>query len=381
MSMDRYGIYIARLGALEKEHCLRRFPAGKQAEVIDLSSNDYLGLASRCGEFMDEFRRRWSDVAMSSSASRLLAGDQKEYNELENYLGQLYGKPALMFNSGYHANTGIIQALSVPGTIILSDRLAHASMIDGIRLGHAPYNRFHHNDLEHLGKCLEKSRGEGLRPVIVTESVFSMDGDVAPLKEIVALRRDYPEAILYVDEAHGFGTRGERGLGVCEELGLIDDIDIIVGTLGKAGASEGAFAIASEPLRSYFVNTARSLIFSTALAPATAAWSRLMIEKITEARPQRERLDNMADSLRKTLRDLGIDTGESSTHIIPIIIGDTCMAIQLSERLKERGVLALPIRKPTVPQGTERLRLSLSASLSDKDFNRLLTIITEEVCS
>lgn len=359
---------------------LRAIPhdtAAAGEDVLDLTSNDYLGIAEDV-----ELRRRFledTDVEnfmLTASASRLLATHQYWFDELEALLTELYGKPALLFNSGYHANTGMIAALGDKNTLILADRLVHASIIDGMRLSGARFMRYAHNDYGHLETLIRKFGGEYARVLIVSESVFSMDGDRSDLAALVKCKRLHPNALLYIDEAHAVGVCGPRGLGLA--VPYLDDVDILVGTLGKALASQGAYAILSETLREYMVNTARSLIFSTALPPLSARWSAYVIRRSVDMEDSRRRLATICRDVAAAVNASGLTTHEvAPSHIIPIIIGDAARAVGLSKALRQRGVLCLPIRVPTVPPGTERLRLSLNAAITDRDIQHIAEAFAE----
>lgn len=367
------------LSSLEEEHRLRHIPVIPETDMIDLSSNDYLSLGARCNEFREEFLDRFSDAAFSSSASRLLSLRQKHHNALEEYLNTLYGKPALLFNSGYHANVGIVGALTLPSTLFICDKLIHASVIDGLHIAGSVFKRFPHNDISKLRKIIEKEYTDFSQLVIVVESVYSMDGDTAPLSELVALKNEYPRIILYVDEAHAFGVRGTKGLGVCEELGLINDIDLIIGTFGKAAASSGAFAICSDEMKSFLINCARPFIFSTALPPANVAWSMLMTEKIVEMNDARVRLAALSKEFSSHLEEIsGVSSG-SSSQIIPFVTGNAAKALSIAARLRDAGIIALPIRRPTVPPGGERIRFSLGADINMESLLPVFEILKTEV--
>ncbi len=346
-------------------------------EVLDLTSNDYLGLAGDV-ELRHRFRESLDDddFMPTASASRLLATHQRRFDELEALLSELYGKPALLFNSGYHANTGMIAALGDKNTLILADRLVHASIIDGMRLSGARFMRYAHNDYGHLETLIHKFGGEYARVLIVSESVFSMDGDRADIAALVECKRLLPNALLYIDEAHAVGVCGPRGLGLA--VPYLDDVDILVGTLGKALASQGAYAILSETLREYMVNTARSLIFSTALPPLSAQWSAYVIRRSVDMEDRRCRLEEVCRAVASAVNASGLTKYEvAPSHIIPIIIGDATRAVNLSKALKRRGVLCLPIRVPTVPPGTERLRLSLNAAITNRDIQHIAKAFAE----
>lgn len=367
---------------LEHENRLRKIPAAVADDApdgsqdnIDLLSNDYLGLGAESDLYVDEFHRRFPDASFSSSASRLLSRRNKYHNLLEKYLETLYGRPALLFNSGYHANVGMVQALAIPGTMFLADKLVHASAIDGLRLSGADFKRFPHNDMRKLKRLLKEKQDAYDRLIVIVESIYSMDGDVLPVKELVKLKREFPKMMIYLDEAHGFGVRGENGLGLAEEAGVMGDIDMIMGTLGKAAASAGAFVVASPMMKDYMVNAARSFIFSTAVSPAQAAWSILMIEKLTAMNDRRQKLKDLsAEFVRQLSGRINIET-PSSSQIVPVIIGDAGEALNISAYLRNNGFDVLAIRKPTVPAGSERIRFSLNALISKKDITRLIGVL------
>ena len=360
------------LSTLRQENRLRAIPSEAGERMLDLSSNDYLSLAQRCDEFREEFLDRFSDASFSSSASRLLSTKQKHHNELEEYLSTLYGKPALLFNSGYHANVGCIGALSLPSTLILCDKLIHASVVDGLRIAGSEFKRFPHNDMAKLRRILEKESGNHER---IVESIYSMDGDTAPLDDLVAIRKEYPETMLYVDEAHAFGVRGNKGLGLAEELNLINEIDLLIGTFGKAAASSGAFAVCSDELKSLLVNTARPFIFSTALPPVNMAWTRLMVEKITGMTEERKNLATLSRYFSDNIAHISGNPTGSDSQIIPYLTGDAAKALAIASRLREAGIIALPIRRPTVPPGGERIRFSLGAAMTPEMLRPTLDLL------
>ena len=334
---------------------------------IDFSSNDYLGIATRADlrqEFFSAHDPR--DLLMSASASRLLARTQTAFDDFEKSLRDAYGRSALIFNSGYHANTGLVSALATKDYTILADKLVHASIIDGIKLSGAPFERFRHNDMRHLALLAEKISSQGRKLLIIVESVYSMDGDRAPLREIAEIKRKHDGALLYVDEAHAVGVEGPGGLGLVMAMGdQAADVDVIVGTLGKALGSTGAFAIMDDTLRSWAINRARSFIFSTALPPVTVEWSKFVFEKSLGMDSERSHLKALGNALGRTLRN------GSNSHIQPYMLGNPHAAVEMSKALAADGFDVLPIRTPTVPPGTDRLRLSLSAALSIDDVEAL----------
>ena len=294
-----------------KEHSnLRRLPqlthegrtvVADGRHMLNLSSNDYLGLAAD-RQLKEEFLQALTPDTFlpTSSSSRLLTGNFGIYEELETELATLFGtETALVLNSGYHANMGILPAVSDAQTLILADKLVHASIIDGIRLSTARCIRFRHNDLVQLERLLEQHHATFRQLIIVTESIFSMDGDQADLTALVRLKKRYSNVLLYVDEAHAFGVRGPRGLGCAEETGCIRDIDFLVGTFGKAAASAGAYIACCRTIREYLVNRMRTLIFTTALPPTSIAWTLFIVRKLARnAGPPRASGKNQPDTAR-----------------------------------------------------------------------------------
>lgn len=343
--------------------------------MLNLSSNDYLGLALRTdlrNEFLDELRA--TDIPLSSSSSRLLTGNFWQYTKLERLLAHRFGREAaLLFNSGYHANIGLLPALADKQTLILSDRLVHASILDGILLSGAPFQRFRHNDYEHLTQLLAKARGQYHQIIVVTESIFSMDGDVADLQRLTALKAEFPDVLLYVDEAHAIGVRGAGGLGIAEEQGCLADIDLLVGTFGKALASMGAYVVCSPVIREYLINTMRPLIFSTALPPAQMAWTHFLFDRLPSFHRERKQLEATSFLLRRALEGKG---GErSASHIIPFIIGENEACLEKAEQLQQGHFYCLPVRPPTVPLGTSRIRFSLTAALTEEEVQHLIPLL------
>lgn len=355
------------LDSLADEGRLRRLHGESAEALLDCTSNDYMAIGADRGLRREFLRTLDEDAAFGSCASRLLYTSRDSYGELEHYLASLFGREVLLFNSGYHANVGIITALALPGTLIVADKLVHASAIDGIRLSGAPFRRFRHNDTDALERILQKEAGDYRRVIVVVESVYSMDGDCAPLKEIVSLKERFGNMMLYVDEAHAFGVCGERGLGLSEQLGIVADVDILVGTLSKGVASVGAFAVVGDVMKQYLVNSARSLIFSTAIPPVSAMWSRFVIERLVGMSDQRRRLAEISGDVSQFLCELTGRTEQHSTPIVPFMIGGNHEVLRAAEAMKRKGVMALPIRRPTVAAGSERIRISLNAAMSDTD--------------
>lgn len=365
-----------RLDALRNNGNLRTIRTDLSGKgLIDLSSNDYLGLA-QMPSMVKRFLQNNSGhtTSMTSSASRLLAINQQSYINLEQFLGNLYGRSALLFNSGYHANSGIIPALCTKQTLILCDKLVHASIIDGIILSRAKFVRYRHNDIDQLYNLVKSHREHYSDILIITESIFSMDGDICDLPKLVEIKKECPEVRLYVDEAHGFGVFGSKGLGLCEYYNIINDIDIIIGTLGKAGASIGAFAITNAETKEYLINSARSFIFSTMLPPINCEWSQFMVRQIIDMAKEREHLKNISKQLNDFILSAGY-ASHSQSQIIPLIVGNAHTAVNISTHLLNMGYIALPIRTPTVPAGTERIRFSLNAGISSTVIMELINAL------
>ena len=385
-----YGSYAAELGRLEATGSLRVLPQAESLgrwisrdgrRMLNLSSNDYLGLAaeqSLAEEFADSLHSTSSGggwLPLSSSSSRLLTGNHEAYGALEERLAAMYGREsALVLSSGYHMNSGVLPALCDRRTLILADKLVHASLIDGIRLCEGRCVRFRHQDYAQVESILEKEAGAYERIFIVTESIFSMDGDLAPLQRLVEIKRRWPSVMLYVDEAHAVGVRGANGLGLSEECGCIGDIDLLCGTFGKALASVGAYVVCDRVIKEYLVNKMRTLIFTTALPPVNVAWSLFIMERLQQFGGRRVHLDRISSMLREAFALRGMQM-PSGSHIIPMIIGSSADAVLRAEDMQRHGFYVLPIRPPTVPEGTSRLRFSLTASLKEEDIEKLIDCI------
>ncbi|WP_373742177.1 8-amino-7-oxononanoate synthase [Neisseria sp.] len=374
--------FTRHLDALREQGRLRSLPQIEHdgryiisdgLRMLNCSSNDYLGLANDA-ELADAFRQRFAGcpLPLASSSSRLLTGGFPVYTELENLLAARFRREAaLLFNSGWHANSGILPALAGKDTLILADKLVHASIIDGIRLSGAAYLRYRHNDYAQLETLLASKFEQYQSVIVVTESLFSMDGDAADLPRLVALKRRFENVMLYVDEAHAVGAYGATGLGLAEEGGCIGDIDILVGTFGKALASVGAYAVCSRAMKDYLVNTARPLIFSTALPPLNVAWSLFLFEKLPEFQAQRERLARLSRKLRQAVAEKSGAEVAGAHCIIPYILGENRLAVEKALALRQQGFYCLPIRPPTVPEGSARIRFSVTADMEDEELDRL----------
>ena len=342
-----------------------RYITRENRKMLNMSSNDYLGLASN-ENLRQSFLQQYGDdfPSFTSSSSRLLTGNFPIYTDLEQLIAQRFQREsALLFNSGYHANLGILPALTTTKSLILADKLVHASMIDGIRLSQCAFFRYRHNDYEHLESLLEKNARKFDRTFIVTESVFSMDGDVADLKHLVQLKKQFPNTYLYVDEAHAIGVYGKNGLGIAEQANVISDIDLLVGTFGKALASMGAYVVCDQILKECLINQMRPLIFSTALPPFNVAWTHFIFERLPQFSKERTHLEQLSAFLRQEV-EYRTKIMPSQTCIVPYILGENEATLAKAKALQEQGYYCLPIRPPTVPKGTSRIRLSLTADMT-----------------
>jgi glycine C-acetyltransferase/8-amino-7-oxononanoate synthase len=346
--------------------------------VLLLCSNNYLGLADhpRVREAAAEAAMRWG---VGAGASRLVSGTMTIHRRLEEQLAEFKGRDtALLFGSGYLANAGVISALARPGDVVFSDELNHASIIDGCRLSRAEIFVYDHCDPEHLAWGIAQAEGRGA--AIVTDSVFSMDGDVAPLEEIVELAQRHRIRVV-VDEAHGTGALGPGGRGALAASDLHDQVDVIVGTLGKALGSYGAFVACDATMARFLLNAARTFIFSTAPPPPAVAGALAALELLQERPRLVERLQANASALREELSANGFEVSSSTTQIVPLIIGDADLAMQLCDAALSRGVFAQAIRPPTVPPGTSRLRLATMASHREAELRsaaRVLATVARE---
>ena len=335
-------------------------------KLINLSSNNYLGFADN-ERITEEFLNyAGSKYPFGSASSRLLTGTLPIYKETELLLSQLFNKDAaLLFNSGYHANVGITSSIASKGDAIFSDKLNHASIIDGMRLSEGKFFRYTHNNIQALEKLLIRERKNFKNAIIISESVFSMDGDIADIVKLVELKEKY-NCILILDEAHAFGVFGKNGLGITEVLGVTDKIDLIIGTFGKAIGSMGAFVTGDKILIDYLINKARSFIFSTSLPPIDVAFSKWIIEN---------KLPQTFDKRMKMLK-IGEKAG-SQSHIIPIIIGNNEDTVNSCKILYENGYFTLPIRPPTVPTGTSRIRISLTTEIDEKELFDAISLVKQ----
>ena len=341
-------------------------------EYINFASNDYLGVSTKqdlITEFLDTYKNSYP--LFSSASARLLSGTSSEYSNLETTVAKIFNKEAaLVFNTGYQCNLGVLSALTGKGNVVFSDKLNHASIIDGMRLAEGDFYRFNHLDYKGLERLLEKKRRLYNRAIIVSESVFSMDGDIADIDKLIELKKKY-NCLLMVDEAHAFCACGNTLAGITSG----NDIDIITATFGKAVGSFGAFCTADKDIINYLINKARSFIFSTSIPPINIAWTNWLLDsKRSYLEERKAALERVSKEAHKLLGKKGLIT-PSESQIIPIITGDNETTLKVSEQLKSMGYYIPAIRPPTVPQGTSRLRISLTADSSIDDFAKILDLV------
>lgn len=344
-------------------------------ERLNFCSNDYLGLANH-PEVVAAFQAAAATYGVGSGASHLVCGHSAEHQALEEELAVFTGRErALLFSTGYMANTGVVQTLLGRGDAVFEDRLNHASLIDGGLASGAHFQRYHHGDVTHLRTLLEKSTAT--KKLIVTDGVFSMDGDVAPLPELAQLARDH-DAWLMVDDAHGMGVLGAQGGGVAEHFSLSAvQLPVLMGTLGKGFGSFGAFVAGDAVLIDYLINTARPYMFTTALPPAVAAASRASLNVLRTEPQRREKLASLITHFRREALALGLELLPSDTPIQPVLLGSNQKALAWSAALEARGFLVGAIRPPTVPAGSARLRITFSALHEPADVDGLLQALAD----
>jgi len=347
-------------------------------EVLLFAGSNYLDLA-RHPEVIEAAERGARDWGCAAGGSRLITGNLAIHEALEAELAQFFGsEAALAFNTGYMANVGVIPALVGPGDVLVSDELNHASIIDGARLARAEVAVFRHGDVDSFTETLYKVRAKARRVLVAVDGVYSMDGDVAPVAEIVK-RAHEADAMVLLDDAHGTGILGARGRGTAEAAGVLSEVDILMGTLGKSIGSFGAFIAGSTSLRELLINTARSFIFSCALAPAQVEAARVSIRLIDEEPWRRERLAANCDRLRRRLADAGISTAPSTTHILPVVLGENERTMAVCEDLLDRGYYAQGIRHPSVPRGCARLRITPMATHDESEIDGLADAIIDSI--
>jgi 8-amino-7-oxononanoate synthase len=344
---------------------------------VSLCSNDYLGLAAdpRLKQAVVEGLERSAKIA--STGSRLLSGNSREWQEVEEEFAGFAGTPAaLYFSSGYAANVGLLSCLLQPGDVVFSDSQNHASIIDGIRLSGARKVIYPHCDIGALAQEFAACRDENGCKLIVTESIFSMDGDRAPVRELLALAKAYG-ADLIVDEAHATGVHGPQGRGLAADADMVSEILAVVHTCGKALASMGAFVCSGPALKDFLINRARTFIFSTGMPPYVAHQIRAALQIVKNADPERAQLHSLSQRFRRLLREQDFDTGLSASQIIPIILGDNETALHFAAQVSHSGYAVRAIRPPSVQPGTSRLRLSLNSKLTNDQLDGALAVLLD----
>lgn len=341
-------------------------------DLLAFCSNDYLGLANH-PEVVEALREAASRYGVGAGASHLVCGHHQEHQLLEEALAEFTGRPrALLFSTGYMANLGVVSALVKRGDLVLEDRLNHASLLDAGLLSGARLQRYPHGDCQILAEHLRQQQGQDRLTLVVTDGVFSMDGDIAPLREMAELCRE-SGAGLMVDDAHGLGVIGERGGGSLELLGLgPEDVPVLVGTLGKAFGTAGAFVAGSEELVKYLIQFSRTYIYTTAMPPALAAATRASLRLARRDSWRRHHLARLVERFRSEMRAMGYRLLPSMTPIQPVLVGGAAQALDMSRALAEQGILVSAIRPPTVPRDTARLRVCFSALHEDRHLDRLL---------
>ena len=378
--------YNKELEKLKERDCFRRvhdisvkhakFLSINGKNMLNFSSNDYLNLStdkSLINEFLEKNKNN-DEMIFSSTSSRLLTGTSTSYKKLEQNVAKLFNKDAcLLFNTGYQCNLGVVSSLVNRDDVIFSDKLNHASIIDGMKLSGTDFYRYRHVDYNHLEELLQKHRNKYKKAIIISESVFSMDGDIADIQKLVELKKKY-NAILMIDEAHAFGIFGDNLAGIADRDKLLDEVDIITATFGKSFASMGAFCVSNQTIINYLINKANSFIFSTAIPPINVMWSNFLIEeKFNYVKEKALKLRTLIKQANEYIKNNG------ETQIIPVIIGDNQRTVKVAEILQNKGFFVLPVRPPTVPVNTSRLRLSLTADITFDEFKTIIDTVNEEI--
>lgn len=382
--MDKFALLAEELQELQSQTLYRKCltidsAQGVQVQIKDRNltifcSNDYLNLAGD-SHLVEAAQKAVAQWGWGSAASRLISGTMRPHIETEQAFAEFFGKDsALFFGSGWNANQSVLTTLPAKGDMVLIDRLDHASIIDAVRVGSAAFHTYRRDQLERLEKYLADKTYR--QKYIVTESVFSMDGDAADLVRLVELKNKY-NAILIVDEAHSVGCMGTRGAGLAEKIGVLDEIDILVAPLGKGPGCGGAIVASKRVVIDYLINKARPFIFSTAPSPVCAAVAKAALEVIISQPQRRTQLADNAEYLRRGLEAAGCNIGSSASHIVPVILGSADKAIQTANYLFEKGFFVSAIRPPTVPAGTERLRISVQCNHSRQQIDALCQAIRQ----
>ena len=359
---------------IEEKHGKYLTENGK--DMLNFSSNDYLNLSTDrnlINQFVEKYKNN-NEFIFSSTSSRLLTGTSSIYERLEKNIAKLFKKEAcLLFNTGYQCNLGVVSSLVNRDDVIFCDKLNHASIIDGMRLSGTQFYRYRHFDYENLEELLIKHRNEYKKAIIISESVFSMDGDIADINKLIELKKKY-DCYLMIDEAHAFGIFGDNLSGIADRDGLLEEVDIITATLGKSFASMGAFCVSSKTIIDYLINKANSFIFSTALPSVNIMWSNFIIEEhFDTVKEKAQKLNKLIIEAHNYINDGG------TSQIIPVIIGENNRTVKIAEQLRNKGFYVLPVRPPTVPDNTSRLRLSLTVDITIDEFKTVINTVKEAI--
>ncbi len=342
-------------------------------KMLNLSSNDYLNLSTDKNlvfEFVDKYKDS-NEFIFSSASARLLSGNSKCYKELEQTFSNLYNKQALLFSTGYQCNQGVVSTLFSKNDCIFSDKLNHASIVSALKLTEAKHYRYKHLDYDSLEKLLKTNRNNYNNAIIISESVFSMDGDIADIEKLVELKKKY-NCLLMIDEAHAFGVFGDNLQGISAKKNLLNEVDIITITLGKALGSSGAVCLSNNIIIDYLVNKASSFIFTTAIPSVNVLWSNFLLkEKFDLLKEKKEKLNSLFNKVNRSYPTT------SSSQIIPVILKDCTKTLNCALKLQQEGFYVLAINPPTVPLGSSRLRLSLTSDIEFKEIEELLRKISK----
>ncbi len=381
MSKENLKFIDARINQLKEDGVYRKLPVNEgpcdnlitlnNKKVINLSSNNYLGLANH-PRVKDAAKKAVDEYGAGAGSVRTIVGNQDLLEKLEALLAEFKEEEAVMlFQSGLNCNIGTIQAIADKGDLIISDALNHASIIDGVRLSKADKAVYKHNDMDDLKRILEEKRSDYNNVLIITDAVFSMDGDLAPLDDIVSIAKSY-NALTYVDDAHGSGVLGKSGRGTIDHFGLHGEVDFIVGTLSKAIGVVGGYVATKHNVKEWLLHRARPLLFSTALPPAATAATIESVKMLMESESHTKKLWDNAKYFKEGLKDLGFDIGHSQTPITPVMIGEASKTMEFSKALLEEGVFVSGIVFPTVPKGTGRCRAMISASHTKENLDEAI---------
>lgn len=357
---------------LEKNNNLRTLKTYSE-KLLNLSSNDYLGLAQDL-DLRTAFYSRYPNLPLSSSSSRLITGTSSLVESLESKLEDIYQNSGILFNSGFDANSCIIETFCDKNTLIISDKLNHASIYDGIVHSGAQLLRYRHLDLDHLESILKKYRDKFENIFVISETIYSMDGDCVDLEKLISLKRDY-SFLLILDEAHSFGV---YGYGMAYEMDIIQNVDFLIIPLGKGGASIGSYVICNSIYKQYIVNRGRKFIYTTALPPVNIAWNLFILENMPKFKEKRDALNRLINFTLEKIKEYNLET-ISSTQIISIIIGDNKKADTVCRNLIEKGFLVYAVKEPTVPKGTARIRLGLNPTFTEEEIQLFLKELKHEL--